>query len=81
MDAFSYQPPKWIETATHSLQFGCPRCGQGGANAERVWINRAAPVTTANYRRKWQEFYLCECGQGWWAWSSDRPPAYKNSDS
>ncbi len=43
--------------------------------AQRVWINRRAPVYTPDHRRKWQEFYQCECGKAWWAWSSDRPPA------
>jgi len=75
MEAFSPVPPQWTQHATHSLEFGCPRCKQGAAVARNVWINRRAPVVGDNYRRKWQEFYECECGQVWWAWSSDRPPS------
>ena len=41
--------------------------------AQFVWINRRSPVYTPDHRRKWQEFYKCECGAAWWAWSSDRP--------
>ena len=26
-------------------------------------------------RRKWQEFYQCECDTAWWGWSDDRPPS------
>jgi hypothetical protein len=29
-------------------------------------------VTTSEHTRKWQEFYMCECNQVWWGWSSDR---------
>ena len=75
MDAFSITPPDWTGTATHALQFCCPRCRTPATQAVRVWINRRAPVLGENYRRKWQEFYQCECDQVWWAWSSDRPPS------
>ena len=51
-----------------------PNVKSGPAEAEQVWINRRAPVMTEEYRRIWQEFYACQCGQAWWAWSSDRPP-------
>jgi hypothetical protein len=27
-----------------------------------------------NRRRKWQEFYQCQCGTAWWGWSDDRAP-------
>jgi hypothetical protein len=73
MDAFSPTPPDWTQTATHAFDFCCPRCHASAAKAQRVWINRRAPVIGEDYRRKWQEFYLCECEQVWWAWSSDRP--------
>lgn len=43
--------------------------------AERVWVNRRSPVLTENYHRKWQEFYQCQCGCVWWAWSDERPPS------
>jgi len=43
--------------------------------AQKVWINRRSPVYTENSKRKWQEFYQCQCGSVWWAWSSDRPPS------
>lgn len=75
MEAFSPTPPPWTETAIHALTFACPRCHAPAHEARRVWINRRAPVLTDNYLRKWQEFYLCECEQAWWAWSSDRPAA------
>jgi hypothetical protein len=39
-----------------------------------VWINRRSPVSIENRRRKWQEFYLCECGKAWWGWSNERAP-------
>lgn len=74
MDAFSPVPPAWTKDATHAYQFCCPRCGAGSAQAEAAWINRRSPVYTENHRRKWQEFYYCECSTAWWAWSSDRPP-------
>ncbi|MEO0433052.1 MAG: hypothetical protein AAF151_15305 [Cyanobacteria bacterium J06656_5] len=74
MEAFSPVPPQWTEPATHALTFCCPRCGEAAAVATAVWINRRAPVYTHNHKRKWQEFYHCECGTAWWGWSSDRPP-------
>jgi hypothetical protein len=74
MDAFDPTPPQWTEPAIHALSFCCPRCGASSQQANHVWINRRAPVISDDYRRKWQEFYDCECGQAWWAWSSDRPP-------
>ncbi len=75
MDAFSPLPPSWTEKAVHSLNFSCPGCGANPGKATSVWLNRRAPVTGDNGRRKWQEFYLCECDRAWWAWSSDRPPS------
>ena len=75
MDAFTPIPPPWTQQAKHALEFCCPRCGGAANQAQRVWINRFAPVTGENHRRKWQEFYQCECDQVWWAWSSDRPPS------
>jgi hypothetical protein len=75
MDAFSPVPPIWSESAVHAHSFHCPRCGAESGKAKAVWINRRAPVYTENHRRKWQEFYHCECGTAWWAWSSDRPPS------
>lgn len=75
MDAFSYNPPSWTDTATHALEFRCPCCGASPQVAQRVWINRHAPVMDEDFNRKWQEFYQCECNQVWWAWSSDRPPS------
>jgi predicted RNA-binding Zn-ribbon protein involved in translation (DUF1610 family) len=76
MDAFSPVPPPWTDAARHAYQFVCPSCGASAAQAQAVWINRRAPVYTAEQRRKWQEFYHCgECETVWWAWSSDRPPA------
>ncbi|MGF1478128.1 MAG: hypothetical protein ACFB4I_01370 [Cyanophyceae cyanobacterium] len=79
MNAFSATPPAWTKTATHALQFCCPRCRASAGHAEQVWINRRAPVMGENYRRKWQEFYQCECEQVWWAWSSDRPSSVQPS--
>jgi len=73
MDAFSLTPPDWTEAATHATGFTCPRCGAGSREADRVWLNRRAPVYGSDLRRKWQEFYQCECGSAWWAWSTDRP--------
>lgn len=72
MEAFNPTPPDWIEAAIHARPFDCPSCGGTPDAATRVWLNRRAPVTAAN-QRKWQEFYLCGCGQAWWAWSTDRP--------
>ncbi|MEM6425354.1 MAG: hypothetical protein AAF728_09375 [Cyanobacteria bacterium P01_D01_bin.128] len=74
MDAFSPVPPVWTEVAKHAYQFCCPACGASSQQAQAVWINRRSPVYTEGHRRKWQEFYQCECGSVWWAWSSDRPP-------
>ena len=73
MDAFSPNPPKWTNTATHAMEFCCPSCRNSAASAQRVWLNRRAPVLGENRQRKWQEFYQCECSKVWWAWSSDRP--------
>ncbi len=75
MDAFSETPPEWTQAATHAIAFCCPRCQQPAAKARAVWINRRSPVYMEGYRRKWQEFYWCECGAAWWGWSSDRPPS------
>lgn len=75
MEAFEPIPPAWTKTAIHALKFHCPRCGASSHQAQRVWINRRAPVMSEDYQRKWQEFYQCECEQVWWAWSSDRPPS------
>ena len=83
MDAFSPTPPAWTNTATHALEFCCPSCRAPVTAAQRVWINRRAPVLGDNSRRKWQEFYQCQCELVWWAWSSDRPPSEltKSQDS
>ncbi|GAB4350895.1 MAG: hypothetical protein Fur0042_19000 [Cyanophyceae cyanobacterium] len=75
MDAFSPVPPPWTEAAVRGLGFRCPRCGEGPRAATSVWLNRRSPVITERYRRKWQEFYACACGAGWWAWSDERPPS------
>ncbi|HAA29697.1 MAG TPA: hypothetical protein DCE56_20875 [Cyanobacteria bacterium UBA8553] len=75
MDAFSLVPPEWTTSATHALEFCCPSCRASPKDAQLVWINRRSPVMTPEYRKKWQEFYQCECGSVWWAWSSDRPPS------
>ncbi len=80
MDAFSPTPPAWTETAIHGLQFRCPRCYASANKAQKAWINRRAPVISEDYGRRWQEFYLCECEQAWWAWSSDRPPSDLTDD-
>ncbi|MEM7556772.1 MAG: hypothetical protein AAF378_22285 [Cyanobacteria bacterium P01_A01_bin.84] len=85
MDAFALTPPEWTDKATHALQFHCPQCQASSLEAEKVWINRRSPViglaNLPNSRRKlkWQEFYQCECGYAWWAWSSDRPPTELSS--
>lgn len=78
MDAFSPIPPTWTQTAVHGLQFCCPRCHAAPNKAQKVWINRRSPVIGEDYRRRWQEFYYCECEQAWWGWSSDRPPSALN---
>lgn len=74
MDAFSPFPPDWTKEAVHAQPFGCPNCGEGSREAQAVWLNRRTPVLTDNRRRKYQEFYQCECGFVWWGWSNDRPP-------
>ncbi len=74
MDAFAPFPPTWTKDAVHAQPFGCPSCEAGSREAKQVWLNRRAPVFTEGRKRKWQEFYQCECDQVWWAWSSDRPP-------
>jgi hypothetical protein len=74
MDAFAPIPPKWTNKAIHAYEFCCPSCRASSLEAMEVWINRRSPVMTENHRRKWQEFYNCQCGYVWWAWSSDRPP-------
>ncbi len=74
MEAFAPTPPEWTNQAIHAHRFHCPNCHSSSLEATQVWINRRAPVTTDLYRRKWQEFYHCQCGYVWWAWSSDRPP-------
>ncbi|MGL5033609.1 MAG: hypothetical protein ACRC6M_07385 [Microcystaceae cyanobacterium] len=78
MEAFSFTPPDWTENAIHAHEFHCPRCRETARKAKGVWINRRSPVTGEDFRRKWQEFYNCECGQAWWGWSSDRPPSDLN---
>ncbi|AOY82025.1 MULTISPECIES: hypothetical protein [Moorena] len=75
MDAFAPLPPQWTKSATHALEFCCPSCRASVLEAEKVWINRSSPVMGEDHRRKWQEFYQCQCGYVWWAWSSDRPPS------
>ncbi|MDS3862058.1 hypothetical protein RIF25_14745 [Thermosynechococcaceae cyanobacterium BACA0444] len=75
MNPFTPTPPDWIAQASHARGFECSRCGAAPGHAQAVWINRRAPVYTANHQRKWQEFYHCQCGFVWWAWSSDRPPS------
>ncbi|MDJ1182273.1 hypothetical protein [Roseofilum casamattae] len=81
MEAFNPEPPEWTEAATHAFGFRCPRCAATSREAERVWLNRRSPVYTEGRRRKWQEFYLCHCGQAWWAWSDERPPSEFADDS
>jgi hypothetical protein len=78
MDAFASMSPDWTASAVHARSFCCPTCGQSSLKAMAVWINRRSPVYSEEAdprrRRKWQEFYKCECEAVWWAWSSDRPP-------
>lgn len=74
MDAFARIPPDWTEKAIHAREFCCPNCRAPSIEAEQVWVNRRSPVFTEDHRRKWQEFYRCQCDTSWWAWSSDRPP-------
>lgn len=75
MEAFAPIPPDWTQAATHAHEFRCPACHCTCMEAERVWINRRSPVYTEDYRKKWQEFYHCQCGSVWWAWSTERPPS------
>ncbi|MBD2459585.1 hypothetical protein H6G89_00885 [Oscillatoria sp. FACHB-1407] len=75
MDAFDPTPPAWTQSAVHAWEFCCPACRSLCTESHRVWINRRSPVFTEDHRRKWQEFYECQCGTVWWAWSSDRPPS------
>jgi len=75
MEAFDPTPPDWTQAATHAAEFCCPSCRAMSKAATQVWINRRSPVYTEDQRRKWQEFYLCECNTVWWGWSSDRPPS------
>ncbi|MDH6060333.1 hypothetical protein NWP17_07750 [Chrysosporum bergii ANA360D] len=75
MDAFAPIPPTWTGEAVHAYKFCCPRCHASSLEAVQVWLNRRSPVVTEDGHRKWQEFYNCQCGCVWWAWSSDRPPA------
>jgi hypothetical protein len=79
MNPFAPTPPDWAVQAQHAHAFCCPRCLAKAATAEDVWLNRRSPVYIDAFNRKWQEFYLCHCGQAWWAWSSDRPPSELNS--
>lgn len=75
MDAFALVPPEWTRSATHAFDFCCPKCKTAPTEAKSVWLNRRAPVSTGDRRRKYQEFYLCECDAAWWGWSDDRPPS------
>ncbi len=74
MEAFSLTPPDWIERATHAQAFCCPSCHATSQEATTAWINRRSPVLLENRRRKWQEFYHCQCGTAWWGWSDERTP-------
>jgi len=75
IDAFDPLSPQWTASAIHAMEFCCPKCQSTCMEAQKVWINRRSPVYTENSKRKWQEFYQCQCGSVWWAWSSDRPPS------
>lgn len=77
MDAFALIPPEWTKSAVHVFDFSCPSCKMPPKKAKNVWLNRRAPVNTGD-RRKYQEFYHCECGTAWWSWSDDRPPSEFN---
>lgn len=79
MDAFNPVAPEWTEPAVHAIGFRCPTCQAGPEAALRVWLNRRSPVVDEHYRRKWQEFYGCNCGGVWWAWSNERPPSELNT--
>jgi len=82
MDPFAPVPPDWTQAAVHAREFSCPTCRALSSEATEAWLNRRSPVFTEDHRRKWQEFYLCNCGAAWWAWSSDRPTHESNkSDS
>lgn len=72
MDIFDPNPPEWTYPAIHAHRFCCPTCQASNVEAGQVWLNRRAPVFTDGYQKKWQEFYQCQCGCVWWAWSSDR---------
>ena len=74
MDVFAPTPPDWTQDAIHSQGFHCPKCRAASRQATAAWLNRRSPVYTFDRKRKWQEFYRCECSAAWWAWSSDRPP-------
>ncbi len=80
MDAFAPTPPDWTQEAIHARTFCCPQCAAPSQKATAVWLNRRSPVYTFDRQRKWQEFYHCECGAPWWAWSSDRPPTAAASE-
>jgi hypothetical protein len=75
MEAFDPIPPEWTLSAIHAAGFTCPTCQESSKAAVKVWVNRRSPVFTEDHRRKWQEFYRCQCDSVWWAWSSDRPPS------
>ena len=79
MDAFALVPPEWTKSAAHAFDFCCPNCKTSPTEAKSVWLNRRAPVSTGDRRRKYQEFYLCECDTSWWGWSDDRPPSELNN--
>ena len=81
MEAFDPTPPEWTAAAVHIHDFCCPQCQADCGEANRVWINRRAMVITQQHQRRWQEFYHCQCGQAWWAWSSDRPPSKLGQDN
>jgi hypothetical protein len=74
MEAFSPTPPDWREKSTHAKGFCCPSCQASSRTATAAWIDRRSPVFIENRKRKWQEFYLCECGTAWWGWSNERTP-------
>ena len=70
---FSPTPPEWVQKATHAVPFCCPTCQATPKEAKAVWLNRRAPVFIEGFsRRKWQEFYQCECETVWWGWSNER---------
>lgn len=74
MNPFAPTPPEWTSQAVHALAFQCPTCRKAATESQQVWLNRRSPVYGNDHRKKWQEFYQCDCGTAWWAWSSDRPP-------